>query len=147
MMTLTSEYALRAMIYFAQTKRAWPLSGTQIAAKTGVSRKYLSKILGDLVRADVLEESPGKGGGYRLSRSPKHIRHYQLVAPFEPVCCNRRPYPFGNEVCDDDRPCLGHERWVRVRNAYAPFLNETSVHDIAIRNREHDRNGTRSEED
>lgn len=142
MMTLTSEYALRAMIYLAQNEHAWPLSGARIAAETGISRKYLSKILADLVRAGVLEASPGKGGGFRPSRSLKEIHLYQLIAPFEPVLGNRRPCPFGNEVCNDEQPCLGHERWMRVREVYSQFLDETSVHDVAVGNREP--NGTRT---
>lgn len=134
MMTLTSEYALRAMIYLAQHADAWPVSGTSIASETGISRKYLSKILADLVRAGVLEASPGKGGGFRLSRSPKQIHLYEVFAPFEPVLSNRRPCPFGNEVCNDEQPCLGHERWKHVRDTYAAFLHGTSVHDVAVGN-------------
>ena len=108
MMTLTSEYALRAMIYLAQHDDAWPLSGNRIAAETGASRKYLSKILADLVRARVLVASRGKSGGFRLARSPEQIRVADVLAPFEPVLGNRRPCPFGNPVCNDDEPCPGH---------------------------------------
>lgn len=134
MVTLTSEYALRALIYLAQNADAWPVSGTRIASETGISRKYLSKILADLVRAGVLEASPGKGGGFRFSRSPKQIHLYEVVAPFEPVLSNRRPCPFSIEVCNDEQPCQGHERWKRVRDAYAEFLHGTSIYDVAVGN-------------
>lgn len=135
MMTLTSEYALRAMTYLAQHADAWPISGTRIAADTGISRKYLSKILGDLVRAGVLDASPGKGGGFRMVRSPRQIHLYEICAPFEPVLSHRRLCPFGNDACNDDQPCLGHERWRRVRDAYSQFLHGTSVHDVAVADR------------
>ena len=141
MMTLTSEYALRAMIYLAQHNDAWPLSGTRIAAETGVSRKYLSKILADLVRARVLVASRGKSGGFRLARSPEQIRVAEVLGPFEPVLGNRRPCPFGNPVCNDDDPCAGHFRWMTVRTAYYEFVNETSVRDLAITQRDVSRSG------
>ncbi len=135
MMALTTKYPLRTMIYLAQNDDAWPISGTRIAADTGISRKYLSRILGDLVRTGVLDASPGKGGGFRMVRSPKQIHLYEVFAPFEPVLGHRRPCLFGNDACNDDQPCLGHERWRRVRDAYSQFLHGTSVHDVAVADR------------
>ena len=134
MLTLTSEYALRAIIYLAQHADGSPISGTRIAVETGISRKYLSKVLSDLVRAGVLRASPGKGGGFGLNRPPKQIHLYEVFVPFEPVLSNRRPCPFGNEECSDEQPCLGHDRWKRVRETYSQFLHGTSVHDVALAN-------------
>ncbi|MFQ5411895.1 MAG: RrF2 family transcriptional regulator, partial [Phycisphaerae bacterium] len=105
--------------------------GNQIAEHTQVPKKYLSKILGDLVRAGILDSAPGKTGGFRLLRSPKEIYLFEVLAPFEPVLARRRPCPFGNSVCSDDDPCVGHERWSEVRETYSRFLQGTSIHDIS----------------
>ncbi len=51
MLSRTSEYALRALIHLAEHQTEWPIAGSRIAAAAGVPSKYLSKILGDLVRA------------------------------------------------------------------------------------------------
>lgn len=133
MLTLTSEYALRAMIFLASRQDGQPVSGQSVAQQAGIPRKYLSKILGDLVRAGVLESSRGRKGGFILSRAPRNIRLYEVLAPFEPVLGKRRPCPFGNAVCNDDVPCAGHDRWKTVRDAYQKFLHETSIHDVAVR--------------
>ena len=133
MLTRTSEYALRAMIHLSQNPNEGFIPGGRIAAQTGVPRKYLSKILGDLVRAGVLEAAPGKSGGFRMTRSPKKVRLFEVLAPFEPVLANRRPCPFGNETCSDEDPCAGHDRWKRVRDAYRRFLDKTSVYDVAAK--------------
>lgn len=132
MLTRTSEYALRAMIHLVLHGQDGLIPGGQIATETGVPRKYLSKILADLVRAGVLEASPGKTGGFRLAVSPKKVRLIEVLTPFEPVLADRRPCPFGNEVCSDDDPCAGHDRWTDVRDAYSRFLHETSIEDIAL---------------
>jgi Rrf2 family protein len=135
MLTLTSEYALRAMAFLARHVEDWPVSAQHIAEESSVPRKYLSKILADLVRAGLLEGSRGKSGGFRMARSAKEIHLYEVLAPFEPVLTNRRPCPFGNVVCSDDDPCAGHERWKTVREAYQRFLSETTVHDVAVKAR------------
>ena len=132
MLTRTSEYALQAMIYLARHLDDFPVAGRKIAKDADISPKYLSAVLGDLVRAGVLSSSPGAGGGFRLSRSPKQIKLSVVLAPFEPILANRRPCPFGQDTCSDSDPCTGHEEWKRVRETYSRFLEETSVHDVAF---------------
>ena len=65
MLSRTSEYVLRAMAFMAQQVDGWPLPGPRIAEQAGIPRKYLSNILGSLVRAGILESAPGVGGGFR----------------------------------------------------------------------------------
>ena len=135
MISRTSEYALQAMIHLARHVDEWPIAGRKIAEETGIPRKYLAAILCDLVRAQVLESSPGARGGFRLARSAKEIRLAEVFAPFEPVLANRRPCPFGQEVCSDDDPCAGHDEWKCVREAYGRFLEKNSIDDVAFTRR------------
>ncbi len=135
MISLTSKYALQAMIHLAQHVDEWPIAGRKIAEETGVPRKYLAAILRDLVRAQVLESSPGAGGGFRLARSAKEIRLSEVFAPFEPILANRRACPFGQEVCSDNDPCAGHDAWERVHKTYGRFLEKNSVYDVAFARR------------
>ena len=131
MLTLTSEYALRAMVHLARRHNGDSVTGKQLARQTGVPSKYLSKILADLVRCGVLEATRGKTGGFRLTRDPQSIPLKEVLTPFEPTFSSRRPCPFGNLVCNDDEPCAGHERWKKVKTAYEDFFAKTFVSDIA----------------
>ncbi len=58
MLSRTGEYALRALIHLAQRVDDWPLTGKLIAEEAGIASKYLSKVLGDLVRAYSLGMPP-----------------------------------------------------------------------------------------
>jgi len=107
------------------------VSGMQIAKEADVPRKYLSRILADLVRVGVLDSTRGKGGGFRLAREAKEIPLFDVLSPFEPVFGSRRPCPFGHEACSDDRPCGGHEQWKAVRSAYEVFLHQTHISDVS----------------
>ena len=130
MLTLTGEYALRATIYLAQHVQDWPIPGRRIAEQAGIPAKYLSKVLGDLVRAGVLKSSPGRTGGFRMRRPAAKTRLGQVLDPFEQF--DRRRCPFGNQTCSEARPCLAHDRWKKVVDAQQRFLAETTVHDVAL---------------
>lgn len=130
MLSRTSEYALRGLIYLAQHVEECPISGKNIAAEAGIPPKYLSKVLGDLVRAGVLESSRGIGGGFRLSRPAKAISLIEVLTPFEQF--HLRRCPFGSATCGEDNPCLAHDKWKRVIDAEQRFFCKTSLHDVAI---------------
>ncbi len=130
-LTTTSEYALRAAVYLANQVDGQRVSGTQIAKNADVPRKYLSRVLADLVRAGVLDSTRGKGGGFQLARRAQDIPLFDILSPFEPVIGNRRSCPFGQNVCSDDTPCAGHYKWKTVRDAYSDFLHETFLSDVS----------------
>ena len=130
MLSLTSEYALRSIIYLAQHVDDWPITGKRIAEHAGVPSRYLSKILGDLVRSGVLISSPGKTGGFRLRRPAEETWLHEILTPFEPF--DNRRCPFGNQDCNEENPCLAHDRWKKVVESQQKFLDETSVADVAV---------------
>ena len=72
MISQTSEYALRAVVYLA-TIGGGPATTQEIAAATRVPAGYLSKVLRNLARAGLLLAQRGVGGGFALSRPPAEI--------------------------------------------------------------------------
>lgn len=133
MLSSTGQYALRAMVYLANHREQWPIPGAHIARETGVPSRYLSAILSDLVRAGVLEASPGPSGGFRMARPPEQIRLVDVLTPFDGSVQGMNGCPFGNATCSDNTPCAGHSRWKLVKEAYIQFIEETSVHDVSMR--------------
>ena len=72
MISQTSEYALRAVVYLA-TIGGGPATTQEIAAATRVPAGYLSKVLRILAKAGLLIAQRGVGGGFALSRGPDEI--------------------------------------------------------------------------
>ena len=128
-MTLTGEYAVRAMIHLARHRDEFPIPGWQIAEQANIPAKYLSKILGDLVRSGLLDSSPGKTGGFRMRRSAAETSLYDVLDPFEPF--ERKRCPFGNVKCCEENPCAAHEGWSLVVKAEEAFFRNTTIEDIA----------------
>lgn len=67
-------YALRVMIDLAQNKESGHVAMKIVAARQGISLKYLERILPVLTKNGLIEGVHGKGGGYRLCRDQKNIR-------------------------------------------------------------------------
>jgi Rrf2 family protein len=133
MLSVTGEYALRAMVFLARNSASWPIPGPRIAEAAGVPRKYLSSILADLVRTGLLEGTRGKSGGFQMTRPAKAVSLSEVVAPFEPITANRKSCPFGNKICSDKDPCAAHDRWKEVNAVVTRFLEETTLQDVAVR--------------
>ena len=95
MLTLTREYALRAMVYLAWHVDEQPITGRRTAEQARIPVKHLSHILGYPVHSGVLESPRGRNGGFRLRHPAKQIVLYDVVAPFERFDHGR--CPFGNQ--------------------------------------------------
>jgi Rrf2 family protein len=87
MLSKTAEYALRAAVWLAQDPGR-PASADQLAEVTKVPRRYLHKVLQDLVHAALVRSQPGPGGGYSLAKPPGKITILDVVnatAPLERI--------------------------------------------------------------
>lgn len=85
MFSQTVEYALRAVVYLAQHHRDGPIDSHQIATATQVPPSYLSKILQDLARREVLSSKRGVGGGFQLRQSPDDLSVLDIVNAVDPL--------------------------------------------------------------
>ncbi|MGH9039892.1 MAG: RrF2 family transcriptional regulator [Acidimicrobiia bacterium] len=77
------EWSLHCMCVLAVLPDGTALPGGRLAEMHGVPTAYLQKHLQALRRAGVIESAPGKGGGYRLARSPSAITLWDIVAAVE----------------------------------------------------------------
>ena len=78
MFSISVEYALRAMVALALRYNE-PLTVKQISKATQVPRPYLSKVMHNLARAELVRSQRGLGGGFVLSRAPEEITILDVV--------------------------------------------------------------------
>lgn len=83
MVSLTSQYALRAILYLASVGGG-PVVAEDISKNTGVPKGYLHKILRRLGKAGILNAQRGVGGGYVLSQAPEEVTVCQILKAIEP---------------------------------------------------------------
>ncbi len=84
MLSKTAEYALRAIACLAANCDR-PASADLLAEKTLVPRRYLHRVLQDLVRSSLVQSRSGPGGGYELAKLPAEITILDVVNSVAPL--------------------------------------------------------------
>jgi Rrf2 family protein len=131
MISITSEYALRALVALADSAEGTPMQARELAEMTKVPPSYLYKILASLRRAGVLAGSRGSRGGYSLARDPGDIRLIDVVSMFEVVRPNDACLLGEFDRCDDTQPCSAHQQWKHVQQTYNEFLKSRTIADLS----------------
>jgi Rrf2 family protein len=129
MLSKTSEYALRAVLYLARQSRDVPVPASDIAAGLDIPANYLSKILHTLSRAGVVSSERGPGGGYRLARPAHKMSLADVVGAFDEISPGARCL-LGRTRCHDDHPCAAHERWRQAFDPVTAFFRDTMVAEL-----------------
>ena len=78
MLSKTAEYALRAVVFMGG-RVGEPCSAELLAEKTKAPRRYLHRVLQDLVAAEIVHSRSGPGGGYALALSISKITILDVV--------------------------------------------------------------------
>jgi Rrf2 family transcriptional regulator, nitric oxide-sensitive transcriptional repressor len=84
MLSRTAEYAVRAVACLAGNLEC-PMSADALAERTQVPRRYLHKVLQDLVQAELVQSRSGPGGGYSLLPLPDDISILDVVNAVAPL--------------------------------------------------------------
>ncbi len=84
MLPKTAEYALRAVFCMGE-RLGQPTSADVMAEKTKVPRRYLHRVLQDLVTAGLVRSRSGPGGGYELDCDLEQVTILDVVNAVAPV--------------------------------------------------------------
>ncbi|HWR15555.1 MAG TPA: Rrf2 family transcriptional regulator [Terriglobales bacterium] len=131
MLSVTSQYALRALAQLARQRKSHSMLGKDLASKADIPPNYLAKILLSLKNAGVLGTARGSRGGYWLVRPPDEIKLIEIVQLFDQM---QTPQPCilgERDDCSETDSCTAHQKWHEIRKAYMEFLQGTTIADIA----------------
>lgn len=130
MLSQTSEYALRAVVYLARSRGGRPMKLEEIADELGAPRNYLSKTLHQLARGGVLSSGRGPTGGFQLAVPPEELTLARVISSFEPPATLARRCLLGHGECSDLTPCEAHDRWRAIAGPMREFFHQTTVGDL-----------------
>ena len=98
MISTRGRYALRVMVDLAEHAGDGYIPMKEVAARQGISLKYLEQIMPALSKNGLVECVHGKGGGYRLTRSPGEYTVGEILritegdlAPVACLACDAEP--------------------------------------------------------
>ena len=126
-------YALRVMIDLAEHQSEGFIPLKVIAERQEISEKYLESIIKLLVRAKLLNGVRGKGGGYKLTKSPEQYTIGSILRLTEdsmaPVSCLES----GADACPRAAECRTLSLWQGLDKVINDYLDNITLADLMRR--------------
>ena len=123
-------YALRVMVRFAQRGREEFIPLKEIAEGEEISQKYLESIMTVLSKAGFVDAAAGKGGGYRLNRSPEEYTVGSILKLTEgslsAVSCTTQ----GSSACSRSTCCDTLPMWQKLDRLIQDFFDGITLEDL-----------------
>ena len=123
-------YALRVMVHFAQRGGETYIPLKEIAEAEGISQKYLESIMTTLSKAGFVDAIHGKGGGYRLNRSPEGYTIGSILKLTEgslaAVSCTSQ----GAAACSRTTCCQTLPMWEKLEKMIDEFFEGITLADL-----------------
>lgn len=129
MVSLTADYALRAMLLLAKPETSRALRADEIAEATGAPRNYMAKVLNAVAKAGLITSARGPAGGFTLALPADEITLSRVVELFDAVPTNPRCM-LGSGPCDPVHPCRAHDAWQAVCSARRSPFTHTTIADL-----------------
>jgi Rrf2 family transcriptional regulator, cysteine metabolism repressor len=137
------EYGLRALIelthHFGEPR---PVQSSEIASRQKIPESYLEQLLTVLRKSGFIRSVRGPQGGHALIREPSTLRVTEVIEALEgsimPSDCLDEA-----SACARHGGCAQSEMWRDVRDAILGVLDNTTLADLATRDRALQPTGTR----
>ena len=123
-------YALRILVDMAEHQTENYITLQEVAQRQDISEKYLESIVRELVKKGIVAGQRGKGGGYRLCRSPEQITAAEVLRIMEgslaPVACLTE----GAAPCRKAAQCRTLEFWRGLRDVIDDYTRKCTIADM-----------------
>lgn len=130
MISTKGRYALRVMIDLAEHCNGEYIPMKDVVKRQQVSQKYVERIMTILSKANFVEAVHGKGGGYRLNRSPDEYIVGDILRLTEgslaPVAC----LDCDAEECERADQCRTLPMWKELNNRITDFFDGITIADL-----------------
>ena len=123
-------YALRVMVHFALNGGEGFIPLKEIAEAESISQKYLESIMTTLSKAGFVDAVHGKGGGYRLNRTPAEYTVGSILKLTEgslaAVSCTAQ----GPSACARQTCCQTKPMWEKLDKMIDDFFEGITLADL-----------------
>lgn len=121
-----SDYGFIVMLELVHNYGQGLLSLSDIANRRQLSSGYLAQILQPLLKAKLVISKEGKGGGYKLARSPKEISVLEIIEALEGKMDLVKCLKHGKECCAGFAACDAKKVWgIIAKDVQVTLENKT----------------------
>jgi Rrf2 family protein len=127
---ITTDYAIRTVLYLAITKRL--ATATEISKAMNIPQNYQLKVTSPLVKKGILKRVQGVKGGFCLGRDSKDITLYDIINTMETTthinpCLDKRK-SYGRFT---DTPCPIRDFYETIQVELEEHLQQTTVNQLS----------------
>lgn len=130
MISTKGRYALRVMLDLADHNTGAYIPLKDIARRQGISVKYLENILASLSRANLVDATRGKGGGYRLCRAPQDYAAGEILRLAEGSLASVSCLKGEQKGCEKAGHCRALPLWEGLDRVVDEYLDSVSLADL-----------------
>jgi Rrf2 family protein len=123
-------YGMRASIYLASRNNDSYTSISKISERLDISRHFLTKILQEMTKSDLLESLKGPNGGVKLKQPAESIRLVDVVEAIDGLDVLTECM-LGLPGCGNKQPCPVHDKWANIRTQLRNMLESNNLAELA----------------
>ncbi|MAY84803.1 MAG: transcriptional regulator [Flavobacteriales bacterium] len=132
MLSTSAKYAIRAVEFLldhsTENKR---IRAIEISIGIAVPQPYLSKILQDLSKGDIISSAKGPNGGFYLNKANKEKSLWDVVVCIDGIAEFNKCY-MGTPNCDANNPCSLHDLALEFRTSLINNLKGRRVDRLGV---------------
>jgi len=125
----TSKYAIRIMSYMSNNDEKTLFHAKDISEALSIPYKFLTKIMSDLVKADLILSIRGREGGYKIARESSSIAIVEIIHLYNDFT-HREECLLGIGKCDGLNRCSMHDKWIEPKNLILKMFEETTLKNL-----------------
>ena len=130
-LTRAADYAVRVMIQLATLPSQERALLPALAAATGATKSFLSKVLQALCRAGFIISRRGQAGGFEILGPGREATIRAVIEAIDgPICLNLCLTT--GVLCNRSSYCPAHPIWLKAQKAMLEVLNAATVADLAV---------------
>lgn len=131
-LTKSCIYALRSSVYLAKQHEDFYVTIKELSDELGISFHFLTKVLQQLTKQEILKSYQGPNGGVKLAKDACEITFLEIVQSVDgshviSECA------LGLPGCGELAPCPLHEHWSGLKNGLKQMMSNVTIADLAAR--------------
>ena len=131
MLTKSTEYAIRALVYVQLQNWLMKRPGVEeIAREIEAPEAFSGKILQTLTKHKLLDSMKGRGGGFFFDGNESHLTLYDVIHVMEGDACFHK-CGFGLKNCNNENPCPLHDKYIDIRDGFYNIVKSETINSLA----------------
>ncbi len=126
----SSQYAIRILAFMANHQEMQPMNANKLSEELLIPYKFLTKIMNELVKADLIVSIRGREGGYSFAKPPSEIIIDEILAIFHDSIKDEQCV-LGIGFCNGMCKCALHDQWMEPKILMQKMFRESTLEKIA----------------